>query len=325
MKFHLEFSIPPPAAFVQLQQPLLICGSCFSEHIGQRLYAHRFPTLVNPHGIVFNPISINKQLTQYGLQKVYTREDLVQDGQLWHSLEHHGRFSGTNLEEVLAQINRELAAGAEMVRKAGWIIITLGSAWVYAWKQTGEVVSNCHKIPQQQFAKRLLQPPEMIQSFEKVYNLVKELNPGVRFLFSVSPVRYIRDGLVENNRSKAALLQTVHAITAQFGDCFYFPAYELVTDVLRDYRFYEADLVHPNQLAIQYVWEKFTTAMLDPESRQFVTQYGNLLKSRHHRLLHATDEAHEKFKQHALNQLADIQTKWPFVDLSEDQRYFETL
>lgn len=256
MKFQLEFNPPPLAVPVsenrcgyRVRVLLRICRSIFCV----TALSHS-----NPNGILFNPVSLLQGLYYDVLCKEYTISDCVQQDKLWHSIHHHGVFGNTSKSDLLQNINERMGASHRFLKTTDWIILTFGSAWVYEWNESKTIVANCHKLPADLFQKRLLQPGEIEALFDEVYAEVKQLNSAAKFIFTVSPVRYVRDGLAENNLSKSVLLQGVHRIAQQHKDCFYFPAYEMVIDVLRDYRFFEADMVHPNKQAIDYVWMKFT-------------------------------------------------------------------
>ncbi len=256
------------------------------------------------------------------LQQPYTASDCVQQDKLWHSIHHHGIYGSTVKEALLQNINERMQVSHAFLKKTDWVIFTFGSAWVYVLNQSNQVVANCHKLPGDAFTKRLLNVQEITALFDEVLQLIKGLNPEVKFLFTVSPVRYIRDGLVENNLSKAVLLQSVHQITAQQEGCYYFPAYEIVVDELRDYRFFEADLVHPNKQAIDYVWAKFVSACMDKTTRDFIKAYETILTARAHRPLHKVPEEWERFKSIMLGKVTEVRSAFPFIDLSEDEQYF---
>lgn len=296
MELILPFSVPTPSRQINLREGILLLGSCFAEEIGAKLLERKFKAVVNPHGILFNPVSILQAIEDYRKNKAYTEEDLLLHEELWHSLSHHGRFSSVQASVALKNINEEIGKAAAHLKTAKWLVITFGSAFAYVNKQTGQVAANCHKIPSDRFDKILVSKEQIVSGWNELSKELHILNPSLRVIFTVSPVRYVRDGLIENNRSKSILLDSVHTIIEKNKNCFYFPAYEFVIDVLRDHRFYKEDLVHPNHLAINYVWEKFTESFCDTHTREFLEEYEPLLRGLNHRPLQEDTEAHRQFK-----------------------------
>lgn len=295
MQFHLNFPVAPLSTDIQYQQELLLMGSCFAEEIGEKLQEHRFNTLINPHGILYNPLSITNALTSYLDGKVYTTADLFQHNDTWHSWDHHSRFSGLTPEATLENINGMQAAAVKSIETTDWLILTLGSAHAYVLKENSRMVGNCHKVPAGNFYKRLLTVDEVVTALDNVMHRLFFRNKKVNILFTVSPVRYIRDGVVENNLSKAVLLQAVHHLVNKFNRLFYFPAYELVIDDLRDYRFYKEDLVHPNELAINYVWERVVKACISEDSQALLHQIADINRAAAHRPFIRESSQHQQF------------------------------
>lgn len=322
MKFQLEFNPAVPAVPLSIRKPVWLSGSCFAANMSEYFARNRFILYSNPNGILFNPVSILQGLYHDLLRKEYTGSDCVQQDKLWHSIHHHGVFGDTSQSRLLQNINERMEASHDFLKTTDWIILTFGSAWVYEWKESKTIVANCHKLPADLFEKRLLQPGEIEALFDEVYAKLKQLNSSAKIMFTVSPVRYVRDGLVENNLSKSVLLQSVHRIVQQHKDCFYFPAYEMVIDVLRDYRFFEADMVHPNKQAIEYVWMKFVESFMDNETKAFVKNYEGVLTAKAHRPLHKVPEEWARFTGIMREKINELKTAYPFIDFSEDEEYF---
>lgn len=295
MDFFLNFHPASPPKRLNYRHPLLLTGSCFSEHMAGFLKDHRFNVLSQPNGVVFNPLSIAANLERIMTNSTYSENELYQYHELWHSWDHHGSFNSTNQEAVLKGMNDALKqSNALLAGPETTIIITLGSATVYELNDgSGKLVANCHKYPASTFKKRFLEVNEIVAAYEKVMALAGDK----MIYFTVSPVRHVRDGLVENNVSKGILLQAVYQLCKKYGNCYYFPAYEIVIDELRDHRFYEADLVHPNKHAVNYVWQRFTETCMDDETRLFVKEMGELNAMLSHRILHEGTEAHRKFEE----------------------------
>lgn len=323
MNFRLTFPVAPLEPAIQYSDKLLLSGSCFAEEIGALLQQHKFNTLMNPNGILFNPLSIAQSMQSYLDGKRYGKEELFLHEDLWHSWDHHSRFSSPSPDETLHAINQSQAAAGQRLKEADWLIITLGSAFVYQLKENNRIVANCHKVPDAAFYKRLLTADEIIAALDNMMHRLFFSNRKVNILFTVSPVRYVRDGAVENNLGKAVLLQAVHHLVNKFDRLFYFPAYELVIDDLRDYRFYKEDLVHPNELAIRYVWDHFTAACLHPDGQGLLAQVKDLLRARQHRPFNPRTPQHRQFLAAYLKKAQALAAVHPFLDLREELRYFE--
>jgi hypothetical protein len=333
----MEFQLP--ITFASLPQPIsygekiLLTGSCFTEHIGDALSDWKFPTLLNPNGILFDAATVASSLISYIRPKCYVAGDLVFFNELWQSWQHHSRFSGMDKAVVLDGINASQERAHVFLREADWLIITLGSAFSYrlaAGLAEGlshgagplGAVANCHRAPGKHFVKHLLTIEEIVTALDSCLHQLFYFNPGLRVIFTVSPVRHIRDGVVENNRSKARLIESVHHLVNKFDRLFYFPAYELVIDVLRDYRFYDIDMVHPNYAATQFVLEKFVEYGIDAGSRQVLEEVKKLVVARRHRPLHPDTEAHARFMREQGELAASLAAKYPFLDLNEEIGHF---
>lgn len=295
MELVLPFQIPPSAEKISLKHSILFTGSCFAEEMGQRMQQRYFDICLNPFGILYNSESIAASVLRMVEGRHYTSSELTECNGVWFSYSHHSRFNADTATACLEKINRSLDAGRAVLEKASWLCITLGSSWSYWLQETEKPVGNCHKMPAKLFTKRLLPAAQQIQQWEECIAILKQFNPLLKIVFSISPVRYIRDGLTGNNLSKAQLFTTVHHLVSEHPDIQYFPAYELVTDVLRDYRFFKEDMVHPSEQAIQYVWERFTTCYFDAREQEAHTLIEDLIKMTGHRVLNANAEAmHEE-------------------------------
>ncbi len=303
MNFILPFLIPKSEHKISFNDKLLYVGSCFAEEIGSLMHSHRMNVKLNPYGILFNSLSISRTIKDIINQRIYEAQDLIYDGSVWHSLNHHGRFSHPDKEQCLENINCEIREASSFLNNANWLVITLGSSWAYQNVNNNEVVANCHKLPAKLFQKVLLSSAMQQESLQETITKLKSLRPSLNIIFSVSPVRYIRDGLVENNLSKAQLVTTVNHLIAKNSNTYYFPAYELVNDVLRDYRFFKEDMVHPNEQAIQYVWSQFLEAYMDNDNLDFMNEVSSFLQFQNHRPLHPHDQEkhhNETLKREAL-------------------------
>lgn len=324
MNFHLSFPITSFDKKITYAQKSLFIGSCFAENIGDLMQYYKFDTLINPHGIVYNPLSIATSLRKYIDNKGLHEDDLFYANECWNSWEHHSSYSNVDKQACLETINSTIAAAHLQLKKADWLFLTFGSAYVYKQKATNEIVSNCHKIPNNQFTKELLSISEIVDEYKQLIAHLAQFNPQLKIVFTVSPVRYIRDGVVENNRSKARLIEAVHELVASTNNSIYFPAYELVIDDLRDYRFYKADLVHPNEQAIDYVFEHLIHKAFSDETKLVLEKVKSIISAVKHKPFNESTEAHKKFKSSFLEKCLLLQNTHPSVDLKAEIDFFKS-
>ncbi len=325
MRLQLPINIPPLPQPIRYTDKILLIGSCFTEHISGRLSAHKFRTLQNPHGILFNPLSVADSLTSYASEKLYTEDELFYLNELWGSWSHHTRFSHIEKAAALEGINHSQQEAAAFIREADWVIITLGSAFQYFLKDGNKPVANNHRAPAAWFEKRLLEIPLISIALENALSAITSINPKAQFLFTISPVRHIRDGVIDNNRSKARLIEAVHNICSTNDRYHYFPAYELVIDVLRDYRFYDIDMVHPNYAATESVWEAFVQSCIAPDALPIMEHVKEIVTAKNHRPRFPETDAHQKFLKAYAEKTAAIAAAHPFLNLAEEARYFNGL
>jgi len=322
MEFQLPISLGSLPRPIRYGDKILLTGSCFTEHIGDALQDWKFDILQNPNGILFDVASVASSLLSYIQPRIYTVDDLIFLNELWQSWQHHSIFSGTDRDAVVASINASQQRAHAFLKEADWLIITLGSAFSYRLAEGGKAVANCHRAPGKTFVKHLLTIEEIQTALDGCLYQLRYFNPKLRVIFTVSPVRHIRDGVVENNRSKARLLESVHHLVEKFDRIYYFPAYELVIDVLRDYRFYDIDMVHPNYSATQFVLEKFTEYGIELAARPLMEELRKLVVARRHRPLHPATEAHARFRREQYEKAAGLARRFPFLDLSQELNYF---
>lgn len=295
---------------------IVLFGSCFSEHIGARLGYYKFRTLQNPFGILFHPKAIEVVLQRVLCERWYRAEDLFFHLGQWRCFEVHSALAQTEKEAMLRQLNALLEGTRSGIRHAGHIFITLGTSWVYHHRQRDAIVANCHKVPQKEFGKHLLSVSAIQESLYQIMVHVQDLNPNAHVVFTVSPVRHLKDGFQENQRSKAHLITALHAVLedpVMQGKASYFPSYEIMMDELRDYRFYGDDLVHPNALAIRYIWEKFERAYFTETTRKTMERVDVVQKGLGHIPFHAEGEAHQQFKKALQQKIAYLQDHYPFM------------
>jgi hypothetical protein len=261
-------------------------------------------------------------LQAYASGKQYTGEDLFFQGELWHSWQHHSDFSGMDKERVLKNMNNETFKASEWLKNCNWLFITLGTAYSYQLKEKELPVANCHKAPKEWFNKKLLGIEEITSALKNALSEVKQVNPAIRVVVTVSPVKHLRDGVIENNRSKARLLEAAHQLTEEVKNCSYFPAYELVTEILRDYRFYAPDMAHPNEQAVQYIFDQFCKICLSAETMQLMEEVKQIVSAKNHRPLHEGTKAHEQFLKAFAEKTQKMQAKLPGLQWKEELDYF---
>ncbi|CAM9333925.1 unnamed protein product [Discosporangium mesarthrocarpum] len=330
--FRTEVNIKPLAANDRLgySDTFTLLGSCFSENVGQRLSRLKFDTYVNPsHGILFNPLSVASSLERMASGLLYDPDDLIfnKNTGLWCSFDHHSQFSSTDREACIEGINMALEKGSEHLLSSTCIFVTLGTAWAYWHKETGRHVASCHKLPQNLFERRLLPIDKMVTALDTSLTCVAGCNPGARVVFTVSPVRHWREGAVDNCRSKAHLVAAVHKLAElRRGQTqiSYFPSYEIINDDLRDYRFYEADMIHPNSVAIDYIWEKLVGAFFSPTAVKTSREVERLLQAKEHRPFNPNSVAHLQFLQEQLKRVEELKQQHKDLDLSQEQAYFSS-
>lgn len=320
--FRTTFSIKESRQKINYSSNILLAGSCFTENIGKKLNYYKFNAHINPFGIIFNPYSLTESLGKLIKKEYFTKKDLYFFNNKWLSLWHHGSFAKTTAEEALAEINNGIEKGHAFINKADFLIITFGTAWVYELKSNRQIVANCHKIPQKEFEKRLLEINEIVSDFQLLINELKQINNKLQLCFTLSPVRHWRDGAVENQLSKSTLHVAIQKIIAQNKMCSYFPAYEIVMDDLRDYRFYEADMIHPNQQAVDYIWEKFKLSNVNEQTFVMMEKIAKLKTAMNHRPLDPGSAAHKRFMQQQFQLVNQLHEQLPALDFSEEINYF---
>ena len=323
MNFFSAIDIKPLPQSISYHDRILLMGSCFTEHIGSNLHDLKFNVLQNPNGILFETASVCRSLNHYLDKKQYKAEDLQQLNELWLSWDHHSRFSNPQLEKALNGMNQSQQAAHSYIKEADWLIITLGSSFVYRLKETNSFVANCHKAPGTWFEKYLIPISEQIEMLDNTIHRLFYSNPKLNIIFTISPVRHLRDGVTDNNRSKARLIETVHHLVNKFDRLYYFPAYELVIDVLRDYRFYDVDLAHPNYAATQFVMEHFASFAFDKPTQDLMKEIKQLVIARNHKPFHPESRQHQQFLQQHYVKAEALANAHPNLNFKAELEYFK--
>lgn len=324
MDFFIRPDIAPPPFGITHRDKLLLIGSCFTSNVGKQLEDLKFSVAHNPTGILFDPFSVVWHLQDAWQHKKYNTSDLALRDEVWHSYNHHTDFSSTNAQTAVDNINAAIENTGQFLRKADVLFITLGSAYYYRLKENNERVANCHRFPSQTFTKHLAEINEMVNALGTVIGDIRKQNPGMKVVFTVSPVRHIREGVVNNNRSKARLLETVHQLCDTLENTYYFPAYELVIDVLRDYRFYDVDMVHPNYPATQFVFEQFKRSFFNAETLDLCEQIKEVVTAYRHKPNFPDTEAHRKFLKANLDKIGQLEKLLSAADWEAEKRYFQS-
>ena len=316
MNFRTNIQLQKEHNQIDYSSNLVLIGSCFSENISKKLDYFKFKTFSNPFGILFNPIAIETLFTNAIHKKEYTEKDIFQLNERWHCFDTHSDLSASSKKELLNNLNTSLKATNKKLTTASHILITLGTSWVYRNNETAKIVGNCHKIPQKQFSKELLSVVEIVTSLKNICTLIKNINPKVTIIFTVSPVRHLKDGFVENMQSKAHLLTAIHQLieiqknssdSALLPKLSYFPSYEIMLDDLRDYRFYNSDMLHPNETAINYIWEQFQHVWISNNTVSIQKEVDTIQKGLAHKPFNSTSEQHQLFLTKLHQKIAAIE------------------
>lgn len=318
----LSIDIKKPKVQIRHTDKLMLIGSCFSEHIGKRLLDAKFRVIENPHGILFNPLSVCHSLQSYIADQAPDEDRFFLLNEVWNHWDFHSRFSEMDADTAKNGMRSSIGTAHEFLKDADWLMITLGSGFQYFLKEGDVAVANCHRAPGQWFEKRLLPIADIENALQGTIGALKKFNPGIKIIFTISPVRHIRDGVVENNRSKARLIEAVHNIMELQEDSYYFPAYELLIDVLRDHRYYDVDMVHPNFAATQVVWEQFFTHFLEPGTQKIATTMQELSTAKNHRVRFTGTEAYARFKANFIEKIRQYEKAYPYIDLQEEKSHF---
>nr|WP_321246768.1 GSCFA domain-containing protein [uncultured Psychroserpens sp.] len=304
---------PNPFNQIDYNAKVLLLGSCFSENIGETFEYFKFQQKQNPFGIMFHPLAIETLITNVINEKQYTSDDIFLHNEQWHCYDAHSRLSNSSKEQLLQDLNDNITNAYQFLHEASHVVITLGTAWAYRFIETDAFVANCHKIPQKKFLKELLSVEKITESLEATMSLVRSINPKVTFIFTVSPVRHIKDGFVENMQSKAHLITAIHHVVEPRNNYYYFPSYEIMMDELRDYRFYNADMLHPNTTAINYIWERFVTVWISEDTQTTIQSVEEIQKGIAHRPFNPKSDVHQTFLKQLDNKKILLESRFPHI------------
>jgi len=318
--FRTPVTPEPSIEKIELRNSLLLSGSCFSEHIGQKLSEYKFDNLTNSFGVIYNPVSICKLLVNAILEKPVDEQLIIKNQGIYRHYDFHSDISALNIKELLSQIDEAYKYTKIYLLKSEWIIMTFGTSIVYHHKKLKDIVSNCHKVPAREFDKKWIQPDDILSAFTTFYDTLKKVNEHFNIILTVSPVRHIKDSLQTNSISKSILRYACHTLSETYENVQYFPSYEIMLDDLRDYRFYEADMLHPNASAIEYIWDKFQQCYFDSKTNEFIQEWKKIRNALLHRPFHPASKDHQQFIKNTIKQLKKFSQQ---VDISKELKNLE--
>lgn len=312
--FQTKIKIPRSAINISYHDSLMTLGSCFAENMGSKLSDAYFMVEVNPFGVLYNPVSIQNSVELLLQKEIFTAKDLFENRSLWQSFSHSSLFSDISAEGCLGKINSRFNNAKEFLKKANFLVITFGTAWVYEERKSGRVVSNCHKLPSSEFIRKRLTVDEIVSSYSGLITNLQTLFPDLQIVFSVSPIRHWKDGAHENNISKSTLLLAIDSLQKEFSQVHYFPAYEIQLDELRDYRFYSADMLHTSEVAVDYIWERFSETYFSKETLSIKKQLEQLKADLQHRPMFPESEEYKAFMKSTKKRKEKILDEYPFLE-----------
>jgi hypothetical protein len=310
---------------INFKSKQMFLGSCFTENIGNKFLELSFKTDLNPFGIIYNPVSVLNSIEFLHNGKLFDENDLEYSHEQWFSFFHHSRFSFSDKNQCLNNINNRISYSSEFLKNTDFLFLTFGSALTYVLLKTGQTVSNCHKIPSKEFEKKLLSVDYIIAEYSDFINKIQFENPKLKIIFTVSPIRHWKDGAIENMHSKSILLVAIHKLIKKFENIYYFPSYEIMMDELRDYRFYNDEMFHPSQVALNYIWERFSETYFTEETKSIISEIEKLLKAKSHRPFNPNSESYSNFIKSNIEKICNLESKYSFLDLNKMKSYFNSL
>ncbi len=320
--YRTHIYLKPSEEKISYESPVMLLGSCFTENIGRKMEELKMPVDINPFGNIYNPLSIKNSIDILLQKKIFSEQDLFLSNELWSSFYHHSNFSDIVLENCLATINKRIEASHIFLKKAEYLILTFGTSWVYQHKKTGNIVSNCHKLLPSEFERKKLDVDEIVDVYKDIIKNLISFKPNLKIIFTLSPIRHWKDGAVDNMHSKATLLVAIHKLCEQFSTAHYFPAYEIMMDDLRDYRFYEEDMLHPSSLAIKYIWDKFSEVFFEKNTVLLQKEIDEIVRAMRHRPVNPELNSHKIFRQAMLQKISEMEKKHPFLNLQQEKSFF---
>jgi len=320
--FRTPIEIPVSEFNLTYKKKITMIGSCFTDNIGKKLTHYKFPVSINPFGVLYNPESVRNALDILINEKYFGEEDLHEHNSRWLSFYHDTSFSDHDREKVLQEINKSIHAGNQWLNKTNLLIITFGTARVYHHKKKNHIVSNCHKLPAKEFKRYLLDINEIVDGYRELIGQLKKFNPNLHIVFTISPVRHWKDGAVGNQQSKAILVLAIKKLLGEFPELEYFPAYEILMDELRDYRFYAEDMLHPGETGINYIWDRFCETYIKKSTWKLMEKVDAIVKAKNHRPFHPQSLEYQNFLKKQIEKTEQFLDKYPHIDLRPELDYF---
>jgi len=324
MNFRTEINIEKSQQKISHFDNILTIGSCFAQNMAEYFKQNRFNVLGNPFGVLYNPVSIYNSLKFIIEKREFRESDLIFYNGEWHSLYHHSNFSNHKKNKIIKNINLGIENTARFLDSTNFLIITFGTSYVYKFLANGIIVSNCHKIPQKEFAHVMLNLEETVNNIKNIVKMVEKFNPKINLILTVSPVRHWKNGAHNNQLSKANLLLAIDEVIKNKNNCIYFPSYEIIMDDLRDYRFYDSDLIHPNKIATDYIWEKFNNSFFTDECLQVMNEISKVVAARNHRVRNINSSENQKFLKSIISKIEQLNEKYSHLNLEDDLKYFNS-
>ena len=319
--FFTEVNIPNSSEEIKYSDKIMTLGSCFAENIGKKMSDSFFQTDINPFGVLYNPVSVLQSLDLLMSEKQFEEKDLFQYQSLWHSFNHSSFFSDESIESTLVKINNRLNSSRQFFKSTQILLITFGTAWVFEDVESGKIVANCHKLPGNRFRRYRLDFQQIIDDYNPMLRQLKEQIPSLQLIFTVSPIRHWKDGAHENTVSKSTLHLSVDALEKRFDFVHYFPAYEIMMDELRDYRFYDSDMLHPSAVAVNYIWQRFSDTYFSAETQKLNKELEQIRNDLNHRPLHSKSAEYQLFILNIEKRKAKIKALYPdFGNLFDEVR-----
>ena len=324
-EFRTVVNIPESKNKISHNSGTIFIGSCFSENIGGKLFDNKFTSIINPLGVLYNPVSISKGIHQIIEKRIFDNDDLLFYNDQWHSLSHHSSFSNQDIDKCLARINENIISSHEFLKSAEYIFISYGTARVFYLNETGEVVSNCHKIPSVNFTRKLAEPDELTKVSSDMIEELRNFNPNLKIIFTISPIRHLKDTPFGNQINKSSLFLALNNIIDKSPFIDYFPSYEIMMDELRDYRFYGEDMIHLNKTSLDYIFTRFSDTFFTSSTIELIKQIGKISDAYNHRPFNSKSDSHKKFAMSSLNLISTILKKEPGLNFTKEKEYFEKI
>lgn len=324
MEFRTKIEIPKSNLSISHRSSILMLGSCFIENIGKLLVDNKFNTNLNPFGVLYNPKSISQALRLLIEKKKFTESDVFEHKGLYHSFYHHSIFSNIDIDKCIGEINAKIEKSSADLRQADVLFITFGTAYVFHSKKNNVVVGNCHKLPASDFDRYRLSVDDIVSDWESLINELKQINPALQIILTVSPIRHMKDGAHENQLSKSVLLLAIDKLREKMDGLDYFPSYEIVLDELRDYRFYNDDMTHPNPTAIKYIWECFSDTYFNDEVYPVIEEWNKIYRALNHRPFNMETDEYKHFLRQTMLKLKAFDEKYPYICCRDESSELES-